>query len=71
MWCEIDKKDSAAAQEDPMDISPEPQREFEMRLIIWKTKDIEMMDFEGTSDAYVRSFISLDDDHYTDTHWRC
>ena len=42
-----------------------------MRLIIWKTEDIEMMDFEGTSDAFVRSFLDPDDDHLTDTHWRC
>lgn len=30
-----------------------------------------MMDVEGTSDAFVRSFIDPDDDHLTDTHWRC
>ena len=71
MWCEIDKKDSKKAGDEPMDITPEPVREFEMRLIIWKTKDIEMMDFEGTSDVYVRSFMNLEDDHLTDTHWRC
>jgi len=71
MWCEIDKKESKKAGEDAMDITPEPSREFEMRLIIWETKDVEMMDFEGTSDVYVRSFLNLDDDHLTDTHWRC
>ena len=30
-----------------------------------------MMDFEGTSDVYVRSFFDPDLDHLTDTHWRC
>ena len=71
MWCEVDQKDSKKAGDGPMDITPEPVREFEMRLIIWKTKDIEMMDFEGTSDVYVRSFMDVAEDHLTDTHWRC
>jgi len=52
------------------DISPEPVKEYEMRFIIWKTRDIEMMDFEGTSDVYVRTFLDSEDDHLTDTHWR-
>ena len=41
-----------------------------MRFIIWKTKEIEMMDFEGTSDVYVRTFLDDKEDHFTDTHWR-
>ena len=52
------------------DISPEPVKEYEMRFIVWKTRDIEMMDFEGTSDVYVRTFLDPDEDHLTDTHWR-
>jgi hypothetical protein len=54
-----------------MDITPEPAQDYEVRLIIWKTKDIEMMDFEGTSDVYCRTFIDAAHDHLTDTHWRC
>ena len=42
-----------------------------MRLIIWKGKDVENMDFEGTSDAFVRSYVKDTDDSFTDTHWRC
>lgn len=55
----------------PWNITPEPEVEYEARLIIWKTEDIEMMDFEGTSDVYVRSFLDADHDYITDTHWRC
>jgi len=29
------------------------------------------MDIEGASDAYVRAYFDTDDDHMTDTHWRC
>lgn len=70
MWCEIDQKDSKLANLDPIDISPEPKKDYEVRLIVWKTKDIEMMDFEGTSDVYVRSFLNPDKDKTTDTHYR-
>lgn len=42
-----------------------------MRLVIWKTNEIEAMDWEGTSDVFVRAFLDPDDDYLTDTHWRC
>jgi Ca2+-dependent lipid-binding protein len=29
------------------------------------------MDFEGTSDVYIRSFFNPDQDYTTDTHYRC
>ena len=30
-----------------------------------------MMDVEGTSDVFIRAFFDDQDDHTTDTHWRC
>lgn len=77
MWVEIDRKDSKAAALPQRDISPAPAEEFEVRLVIWKTKDIEMMDWEGTSDVFIRAFFDsdgkdgVDNDKLTDTHWRC
>ena len=71
MWCEINHKDSKAGNADAMDISPAPAQEYELRLVIWKTRDIECMDVEGASDIYVRAFLDADDDKLTDTHWRC
>ena len=56
---------------DPMDVTPEPALDYEIRLVIWKTRDIEAMDWEGTSDVFVRAFLDPDDDYLTDTHWRC
>jgi len=70
-WLTIHPLKSKEAESEAMDISAEPVEEFEMRLIIWKTQDIECMDFEGTSDIFVRAFIDPEDDHFTDTHWRC
>jgi hypothetical protein len=54
-----------------LNINSEPIIEFECRVVIWKTKDIEMMDVEGTSDVFIRLFFDDKDDQTTDTHWRC
>jgi Ca2+-dependent lipid-binding protein len=37
---------------------------------VWKTKELKMMDAEGTCDAYVRVFFDSTDDRETDTHFR-
>ena len=71
LWVEIHDVDSPEANLPPIDINPEPVLDFECRIVIWKTKDIEMMDVEGTSDVFVRCFFEDKDDKVTDTHWRC
>lgn len=71
LWAEINQKDSKLANLDPINVAPEPVKEYEARLVIWKTKDIEMMDFEGTSDVFIKSFFDPDQDYSTDTHYRC
>lgn len=54
------------------DISPKPVEEFEVRLVIFDTEDIIMMDIEATSDVYCRAFFdSKEEVHETDTHYRC
>jgi hypothetical protein len=54
------------------DISPKPPQEFQMRVCVFGTKDIAMMDVEGTSDVYIRAFFdSRKDALETDTHYRC
>ena len=71
MWVEIEEFGNAHSVEKPLNITPEPVREFEGRFIVWKTEDIEMMDWEGTSDVFCKVFLDPDDDQSTDTHWRC
>ena len=39
------------------DITKKPAEEFEVRLVVWDTKEIKMMDDEGTSDVYIRAFF--------------
>lgn len=43
-------------------IDPEPILDFEVRVVIWKTRDIEMMDVEGTSDVFVKCYFESNED---------
>ena len=71
-WCEINEMASKKSNEPAQDIQPEPSVELEGRLIIWKTKDVECMDWEGTSDIFCRTYLEdPKNEHFTDTHWRC
>ena len=70
LWIEIfDKKDSINMQ--PWQIQPEPITELELRLIVWETEDMRMMDDEGTSDIYIVAFVDPKNKQSTDTHYRC
>ena len=53
------------------DIAPKPVEDFECRVVIWDTLDLEMMDAEGTSDAFFRVYFDSTKDKETDTHFRC
>jgi hypothetical protein len=55
LWVEIFDADLPLT---PIDVNPEPTLDFEMRVVIWKTKGIEMMDVEGTSDVFCRVFMA-------------
>ena len=70
MWMEIfDKNDRNAMQ--PWFISPEPEAELELRLIVWECEDIECMDIEDTSDVYVSAYLDQENIRSTDIHFRC
>ena len=71
-WVEIHPTSIPINEIPVYDISPKPAEEFEVRLVIWDTQDILMMDMEGTSDVYCRAFFdSREEVHETDTHYRC
>jgi hypothetical protein len=53
-WVDITEE----IKDDVVDITPEPVEELEMRLVIWKTKDLRLMDWEGMSDIYVTASIN-------------
>jgi len=68
----VNPKDKPVGIPDVWDIRARPPEEFEVRVCVFNTKDIKMMDDEGTSDVYIRCFFdSRKDAHETDTHYRC
>ena len=70
MWLEVFvEKD----RKNPIwDISPPPTKDFEIRVIVWETRDIPMMDVEETSDIYVSAIIDDKvEKQSTDVHYRC
>jgi len=72
MWVEILPARCAPEDEEPIwDIKKKPPQEFQVRLVVWDTKDIKMMDAEGTSDAFIRAFFDNDNALESDTHFRC
>lgn len=42
-----------------------------MRVCVFETRDIKMMDVEDTSDVYIRCFMDTKNALETDTHYRC
>jgi hypothetical protein len=69
LWVDIfDAKDRNAYEK--IDITPSPEMEFELRLIIWETEDIPMLDVEGTSDIYMTALFN-GESQATDMHFRC
>ena len=70
LWVEIfDKKDSLNMA--PWQIAPEPPSKVELRLIVWETENMRMMDVEDTSDIYVTAFLDQKEKQSTDVHYRC
>ena len=68
MWAEINEQFGEEVK--AYDISKKPQELFEVRVIVWDTEDLEIMDAEGTTDGFVRCFFDTDDRKDTDTHFR-
>lgn len=72
MWLEIMPASTPGEDMEVYQIQPRPPETFEVRVVIYDTLDIKMMDAEGTSDAYIRGFFdSREEAKETDTHFRC
>ena len=61
----------SSSEDNSWDITPRPIKEYEARVIVWGTKDIVAMDWEGTSDVYITGFFDSNDTKQTDCHYRC
>lgn len=73
MWIEINNVNvKPEVRAKVWDISPKPPVQMQMRVCVFDTKEIKMMDVEGCSDVYIRAFFdSKKDPLETDTHYRC
>ena len=71
MWVEIFPTNKSNQESDAFDITPRPVKDFEVRLVVWDTKDIVCADWEGTSDVFFRAFFDSREAKETDTHYRC
>jgi hypothetical protein len=70
MWVDIMKPEVASAFP-PDDVSLPPTQKFEVRVVIWKCKDVPPMDtLEGMSDLFVKCWPEGCQPAETDTHWR-
>lgn len=70
MWMELLRPGEAAAFP-PEDVSLPPAVEAEVRLIIWKAKDVVAMDtLENMNDLYVTAWVEGTPQQNTDIHWR-
>ena len=56
MWCEINPV-SMMKDVKVWDIREKPPQEFEVRVCIFNATEIPMMDAEGTSDVFFRTFF--------------
>lgn len=75
MWVEINQvgaRDDAGKKDNTIwDIKPRPGTEYEVRAVVWDTKDLVCMDFEGTNDVFVKAYFQTGSVKETDTHYRC
>lgn len=70
MWAEINELSGSPDAVPTWDISKKPTEDFEVRVIVWDTVELEMMDMEGTTDGFIRCFFDSDESKDTDTHFR-
>ncbi|XP_015525108.1 otoferlin [Neodiprion lecontei] len=57
-----------------IDIKPKPPEDYELRVIVWNTEDIPLVDNqfltgEKCSDIYVKGWLTYDDHQKTDVHY--
>lgn len=72
LWAEINPINVVPdARPKLWDIRPKPPSNFEVRICVFNCEGVEMMDWEGTCDAFCRGFFdSKEDVQETDTHYR-
>lgn len=75
LWVEINRQNGGNEENkignEVWDIKPRPKKDYEVRVVVWDTKELKEMDIEGTSDVFIRSYFDSDASKDTDCHYRC
>ena len=72
MWLEIHQPVTSTKGCDKVfELTPQPILDYEVRLVIWDTKDVKTMDWEGTSDVFVKAWFDDKEKKESDCHYRC
>ena len=71
MWVEIHPcSTSTKGNPRTYDPTPEPILDYELRLVIYDTKETLIMDAEGVSDVFCKAYLDDKDKKETDCHYR-
>ena len=70
MWTEIIPTSIDMRLIETYDISPKPNDVYEIRVAVFDTKELKMMDAEGTTDGFIKCFFNPKNAKETDTHYR-
>ena len=72
-WLEIEPqgKTSKGKTQKEWEITPEPAKDYQVRLSVFSTEGVPCEDVEGTSDVFIKAYIDDNDKKMTDTHYRC
>ena len=69
MWLDI-LPAADAKQYPPLEIAPPPKEEWEIRVIVWKTKQMKAEDIvTNMNDLYIKSWLDGEEPQNTDIHW--
>ena len=71
LWIDI-LTPALASRYPPVKIAPPPPQEYEIRCIVWGTRNVKGEENGGAgSDYFIRAQFHGDKEEETDTHWRC
>ena len=70
LWAEIIPVSVDIRNFPTFDISPKPSDQYEIRVAVFETKELKMMDVEGTTDGFIKAFFNPKNAKETDTHYR-
>ena len=71
LWVEIHPTTKSTQESQVYDITPRPQKDYEVRVVVWDTKEVINADIEGVSDVFIRAYFDSKNSKETDTHYRC